>query len=168
MCNLFKSVKQTPTTPLQSPTVAQVATFTPSAILTRLSDNGVETRGNLLINYGDKKFSCNTLELPWKDNQHDISCIPAGTYQCSLQPFHNTKMYELSPTAPRTGIFIHSGNYDTDVLGCILLGDSYSDINHDGQQDILNSRNTVTAMMDFVDNLPFTLHIVYSSVVSKI
>lgn len=153
----------------QGATVPHNESKVESAVLTRNSDNGVETRGKLIIKKLDGTiFSCDTLELPYKNNQHDISCISQGTYLCSLKPFHNTKMYELSPTAPRTGIFIHSGNEYTDVLGCILLGDSYSDINSDGQLDVINSKNTITAMMSFVDNLSFVLQIVNSPTISVI
>jgi hypothetical protein len=40
-------------------------------------------------------------------------------------------------------ILIHSGNFYTDILGCILVGDSYGDINHDGIKDVLNSKKTL-------------------------
>lgn len=153
---------------LQASTSPQDTTLPPTAILTRLSDNGVETRGRLVIKNGANVFSCDTLELPWLNNQHDISCVPQGTYTCNLQPFHNTKMYQLSPTAPRTGIFIHPANFKTDILGCIALGDSFSDINKDGQLDVINSVHTVTAMMTFLNNNPFTLQIINAVDISKI
>lgn len=41
--------------------------------------------GELLI---DGTKVCNTIELPWKENQSRISCIPEGTYQL-------TKRYSL-------------------------------------------------------------------------
>lgn len=151
-----------PTTPLQSPKLPQDTSLSPTAVLTRLNDNGVETRGKLVVTYGDKTFSCDTLERPWKNNQTNISCIPTGTYHCSMQPFHNTKHYELSPTAPRTGIFIHPLNYMTQTEGCIGLGNSYSDINHDGQLDVLHSVDTITAFEKFLDGVDFSLQIVNS------
>lgn len=145
--------------PLQAPTNPVQPLSTPSVTITRLSDNGVETIGSLVATNNGATFTCSTLELPWKNNQHDISCIPKGTYQASVQPFHNTHMYELSPTEPRTGIFIHPGNYYKDSLGCILLGVRPSDINADGQVDVTSSVNTVSAFMSFMHNNDFTLTI---------
>lgn len=42
------------------------------ATITRQSDDGKQTLGT----WAQEGFICDTLELPWKDNQHDISCIP--------------------------------------------------------------------------------------------
>lgn len=154
---LQKTVVMTSTVPLQSPTVPVQQSSAPTAVLTRISDNGVETLGLLVASYNGQTFSCSTLELPWKDNQHDISCVPKGTYQCEVKPFHSTQRYELQNTAPRTGIFVHEGNYYKDVLGCILLGVSPLDINGDGQIDVTNSVNTIAKFMDFFHNEPFTL-----------
>lgn len=125
--------------------------------ITRQSDNGIETLGLLSVQKNNASFTCNTLELPWKNNQHDISCIPKGTYKVTIQPFHSTNRYELSPTIPRTGIFIHEGNYYKDSLGCILLGIKPSDINADKQIDVTFSVNTVQAFMQFMNNESFTL-----------
>lgn len=127
--------------------------------ITRNSDDGVETLGTLIAEANGATFTCNTLELPWKGNQHDVSCIPKGVYHVSIQPFHETNRYELTPTTPRTGIFMHEGNYYNDSLGCILLGVKPSDINADGQVDVTSSVNTVQAFMKFMNNTPFTLMI---------
>lgn len=127
--------------------------------ITRNSDNGTETLGTLVATANGATFTCNTLELPWKDNQHEMSCIPNGVYQASMQPFHSSSEYELSPTIPRTGIFIHAGNYYKDSLGCILLGVKPSDINSDGQVDVTSSVLTLQAFKSFMHNQPFTLTI---------
>lgn len=127
----------------------------------RGTDDTVETIGTLkAIRARDNHvFTCETLELPWKNNQHDISCIPKGTYYCSIRPFFSKDRYELMNVPDRTGIFIHEGNYYHDVLGCILLGIKPSDINHDGQIDVTASVATITAFMTFMQNEPFTLTI---------
>lgn len=128
-----------------------------TAIITRISDNGTETLGELNAINGTDTFKCETLELPWKDNQSNISCIPKGTYPCTLQPFHAEERYELSGTGKRFAIFIHEGNEYTDVLGCILLGVHPSDINGDGQIDVTNSRTTIANFIAFFQGRPFTL-----------
>ncbi len=132
-----------------------------TAILTRIEpDNGVETLGSLIAynSMGDK-FTCSTLELPWKNNQHDISCIQKGVYKCILSPFHNMQRYELQNVPQRFAIFIHDGNYYKDVLGCILLGVKPTDINGDGQIDVTSSFMTNQQFVTFMGGQPFTLTI---------
>lgn len=123
--------------------------------LTRKSDNGVETLGELI----GTGFNCKTLERPWKNNMSGISCIPKGSYlvKWTLSPRLLRFTYEIQNVPGRSGIRIHKGNYFFDVEGCILLGTGYSDINKDGQVDIINS----TAMIQFFEKVmnkePFTL-----------
>lgn len=124
-----------------------------NVVIKRITDNGHETTG--ILTYGN--FKCNTLELPWKGNQHNISCIPKGTYSCVVHPFHDKQMYEVLNVPNRTGIFIHPANYVTQLLGCIALGVNPADINHDGLMDVTNSGNTVSSFMDLFKGKQFTL-----------
>ena len=98
----------------------------------------------VVINNSLPVFRCKTLELPDLQNQHRISCIPAGKYNVVKMesPKYGTCFHILNVPG-RDGILIHSGNYYTDILGCVLVGDSYGDINHDGIKDVLNSRVTL-------------------------
>lgn len=50
----------------------------------------------------------------------------------------------------RSNILIHVGNYTSDILGCILVGDSVRDINNDGKYDVTNSRNTFNKLMNLL------------------
>lgn len=135
--------------------VPTTTTVTIKRIYNTKETPGVLTAGN---------FSCKTLELINQGNQHNISCIPEGTYQCSVQHFANMNIdaYELAGVPNRSGIFIHPGNYanihgkhDTD--GCILIGNAFSDLNADGVVDILNSRATFAQFMASLGGKPFTL-----------
>ncbi len=63
---------------------------------------------------------CLTFELPWKDNQHDISCIPPGTYP--VIPNTPEKPWRLCNVPGRTEIDMHAGNTTADILGCIAVG----------------------------------------------
>lgn len=66
-----------------------------------------------------------TLELPWKDNQNKISCIPAGTFNGILRYDHSDKWrIELQNVPNRGNVQIHIGNYTKNTLGCILVGDN--------------------------------------------
>lgn len=111
-------------------------------------------------------FTCDTLELPWKDNQHNISCIPAGTYVCSVSHMGtmNIDAYLLAGVPNRGGIFIHPGNYafgkQVDTEGCILIGNAFEDRNGDGTDDVVNSRATFAQFMSYFANEPFELTII--------
>jgi hypothetical protein len=67
---------------------------------------------------------CETLELPWRDNQRGISCIPEGTYHAVLEmsPKRRYKVYWLTDVPGRIAVQIHVGNTTEDIRGCILLG----------------------------------------------
>lgn len=118
----------------------------------RSVDNDVQTTGKWYIT-GSVQFACDTLERTYKDNQRKVSCIPSGTF------FY--KKVLSSPAIPyphllilnvpgRDGICVHSGNLYTHSLGCILVGIGYSDINKDGQVDILRSKETLKKLLAFL------------------
>jgi hypothetical protein len=66
-----------------------------------------------------------TLELPWIENTHDVSCIPTGAYKCRLKERSNdgriSQVYEVLDVPDREGILIHPGNSIVDTKGCILV-----------------------------------------------
>ena len=66
-------------------------------------------------------FSCYTIELSWKNNAKNISCIPKGVYNLSI---HNSKKFKntllLNEVPNRAGILIHKGNSYKDIEGCVL------------------------------------------------
>ena len=114
----------------------------------QLKLNTIETPYNTLgaMEYGD--FSCYTLELPWINNQQNISCIPAGTYECEKHA--SPKFGEcilIKNVAWRTDVLIHYGNFTGDTLGCILVGESIADIDRDGIMDVASSKRTLESLM---------------------
>lgn len=97
---------------------------------------------------GKTVFQCKTLELPWLNNQVQKSCIPAGKYQVVTRfspKFKNH--FHLLDVPGRTWILIHAGNYYTDILGCILVGETHTEINGDGFRDVTNSRETLRKLL---------------------
>ena len=89
-------------------------------------------------------FKCFTLELPWDDNQTDISCIPEGEYSYFIRNSNrNGTVLELRDVPDRTHIQVHSGNYTSQIRGCILVGDGIKYLNNDNIPDITNSKNTL-------------------------
>ena len=88
-------------------------TFTEKSTLGRLFVNGEEF--------------CDTLELPYRDNQRSISCIPAGEYKVRLRLARESAtrnyLHLLVQDVPnRTYILFHRGNTAKDTRGCILGG----------------------------------------------
>lgn len=69
-----------------------------------------------------------SLEDAWKNNQRQISCIPAGTYRCvphgwePNSPLKFKQVWRLLDVKGRDAILIHAGNSHKDTLGCILPG----------------------------------------------
>jgi len=120
----------------------------------RTIDNGVQTTGKLYIT-GDTVFACDTLERTYLNNQKKVSCIPAGKYFCMKVDASEAIPYPhlaILDVPNRDGICIHSGNLYTHSKGCIIVGDKFTDINNDGQQDILHSRKTLEKLMSLLPN----------------
>jgi len=102
-----------------------------------------------------------SLELPWRDNQHNISSIPLGEYMVSLRysPHFHRELYHLHNVKDRSYILIHPANLGGDVTkgwqtqlnGCITIGKRIGKIrNKFGkmQEAVLNSG---IAIKDFYD-----------------
>ena len=75
---------------------------------------------------------CLMLELPWRNNQPNMSCIPAGTYMVRYMARSGSgryrDVYHVTQVKGRSGILEHAGNfagasdkgYKTHSLGCQL------------------------------------------------
>jgi hypothetical protein len=96
-------------------------------------------------------FEYKVLELPWKDNHHNVSCIlpaPGDTHEYIVEKCQPTAKrpyvyFRILNVPGRDGILWHPGNYTSQILGCHLPGESFVDLNHDGQPDITNTTATL-------------------------
>lgn len=119
-------------------------------LIERIDDSGVQTLGKMYVldNNNSIEFSCDTLELPWKDNKRNVSCVPSGDYKVVKRyspKFGNH--FHLTNVKNRSYILIHKGNYYTDIRGCILVGSDLTDINKDGHLDVISSGNTMNKLL---------------------
>lgn len=112
-----------------------------------------QTKGQLFVldETLQSVFSCFTLELPWKENQQNISCIPVGKY--TVVPRYSEKYsYHLHilNVPGREWILIHEANYVHQLRGCIAVGRDRVDINGDGLKDVTSSLATKARLLQYI------------------
>lgn len=96
------------------------------ASLLRIISDDEGTRG--LLSFGSQ--SVRTLELPWRDNRRQVSCIPEGSYRLvwALSPKFGM-CYHFVAVPGRGNILVHPANFagdaskglDTQLQGCVAL-----------------------------------------------
>lgn len=133
-------------------------------ILERFETSDQGTFGRIRIY--DKIFY--TLELPWRDNANNLSCIPAGVYDCdfTMSARFKRKLYLVQAVNNRTGIRIHPANlagdktlgYKCQLNGCIALGEKLGAI--DGQKAILISQPAVSKLEILLKGQSFKLEVI--------
>ena len=107
------------------------------------------TLGKLFLN---GEMFCQTLELPYLDNQRSISCIPEGQYKVRLRTAKESSSRDylhllVQDVKGRSYILFHIGNFPKDTKGCILVGQSR-------QQDrVNNSRLAMDLLIKEILNL---------------
>jgi len=110
-----------------------------------LKDTGNETQGFLNVFNEKQSLTLQTLELPWKDNQQNISCIPEGVYAFEkwISPTFKMTVLRLLHVPNRSNILIHPANFVRELRGCIAPGLSMRDIDGDGKLDVVKSRQAL-------------------------
>jgi len=124
-------------------------------ILQRLTTSDQGTFGVLIIN---NKPCFTTLELPWNNNQRNISCIPLGVYHAVKmfsEKFQKT-VFVLEDVPGRDLIEFHIGNKIEDTEGCILLGMQYSLV----ENAIVVSRLAFNEFMNMMPSEGFTVSVI--------
>jgi len=107
------------------------------------------TLGKLFIN---GELFCDTLELPYINNERSISCIPAGRYKVRLRLARESAtrdyLHLLVKDVPdRDYILFHRGNTAKDTRGCVLVGQSRE------QDRVNNSRLAMDLVIKEILNL---------------
>jgi hypothetical protein len=107
------------------------------------------TVGKLYLN---GETFCDTLELPWKDNQRSISCIPSGEYKVRIRVARESASRDyvhllIQDVPNRSYVLFHRGNSAKDSRGCVLVGQPR-------QQDFVsNSRLVMDLLMKEIIHL---------------
>lgn len=110
-------------------------------------------KGTVYNENNEHAFDFVTLELPWQDNQRNISCIPEGEYMVFKMHPNKKRKYQyfwVQDVPGRTGILWHPGNYTRQIKGCFLPGEELIDMDKDGIIDVTNTTSTLkilTALM---------------------
>ena len=118
-----------------------------------------QTLGKLLIIDGDMiLFDCHTLELSWKDNKQNESCIPTGTYLIKRRFSEKHKTHwHIQDVPGRDMILIHSGNFNSQIQGCVLVGMGLADINGDGYLDVTESKAALENIFEYLPDEQYEL-----------
>ena len=134
------------------------------ARLDRVRSDLMGTFGRLTTPLG---FYALSIELPWFDNERNVSCIPPGQYaaEWTYSPRFKRDMYILIGVPDRDGIRIHVGNLAGSVRdgfrshfnGCIGLGTRLGILA--GQRAVLLSAPTIMGFEDHMERQPFTLEV---------
>lgn len=96
---------------------------------------------------------CKTLELPWKDNERSVSCIPEGRYHVIKQPPKEDRPYHyfrLPKVTGRSGILIHRGTEPADSRGCILVASRFKNI----ESETPSLEESGVKLQWMIDNMP--------------
>ena len=128
-------------------------------ILTRNQQCGEDCiLGTMTTNRGTRL--CSTLELRWRANEINVSCIPAGEYRVERYVsgrFGDCFRLLDEQTAPRTQIRIHAGNYSGHTRGCILPGSTVGVVY--GRNAVLEPKETMAMLRETLPD-SWTLRIV--------
>lgn len=110
-----------------------------------------------------------TMELPWKENQNRISCIPEGKYHLGMRRSGVVSRttggqyqsgWEVQDVPNRTYIMFHVGNYPSDFEGCVGVGMGQTTYQN-GNRMITNSQKAFRLFMEKMSSNPEWEVIIY-------
>lgn len=79
-----------------------------------------------------------TIELPWRNNERFVSCIPCGYYECKRIKRPNEQVtFEICNVPNRDHILFHIANNVKDLLGCIGVAEEFGELR--GKPAVLSS-----------------------------
>lgn len=139
-------------------------------------DEGTFSIGMLAA--GDNRLgSWDWIELPWRDNQAEVSCIPPGLYEAHLTYSDHFKrdVYVLEGVPDRQFIEMHPANWAgdrtmgffSDLRGCAAPGLARGVLTAPGaaepQRAILQSQRAFQQFMDACDGEDIEVHVLWAA-----
>jgi len=132
---------------------------------TRGGGRRVETLGHLAVkeaSAGDpaprpeapappSPFTCVCIELPDRENQTDVSRIPAGRYplvRVERSPSFDYPHLWIREVPDRAGVKVHIANYARQLRGCVAPGLAFRDLDGDGIVDVTSSRAALDRLLE--------------------
>jgi RHS repeat-associated protein len=116
----------------------------------RTNQNPIRTLGDIAVRNSitNTTLNLNSLELPDRNNQPNISRVNNGAYNAnrSTSPQFGS-VIRLDNANGRTGILMHAGNTPADTQGCILPGTGQTN------NTVTGSGNALTQIIDYVDGI---------------
>lgn len=121
--------------------------------LTRYETGPEGTYSNVVTDSG---YAVYGMELPWKDNKVDESCIPEGVYECGIGESPKFgKVYGVKKVPNRSDVLFHPANWIRQLLGCIALGRAVGIVM--GIKGLMSSKDAVAGFVADLDGEPFEL-----------
>lgn len=108
---------------------------------------------------GEDVWWCSALELPWRENENNISRIPDGRYIAEVVDSSPAFDYQHVwihdegshlAASDRSGVKIHIANYARQLDGCVAVGKRFVDIDGDGVLDVTDSESTLQELVDCI------------------
>lgn len=101
----------------------------------------------IILEDGFPIFTALSLERGWRNNEQNVSCIPAGCYPVKLEYSNafDKLLWEIKDVPNRSECKFHTANYRHQIQGCIALGLRYKLLNKDSYRDLTNSGDTLRA-----------------------
>ena len=117
--NLFQKLRGLKCTKFTTSSLASI-----NLLILRDTFTEKSTIGRLFLN---GELLCDTLELPYRDNQKSISSIPIGEYKVRLRTARESATRDylhllIEDVKDRSYVLVHAGNFPKDTRGCILVG----------------------------------------------
>lgn len=116
--------------------------------LKRLEATEGGTRGVLMM---DGIVIACTVELPWLNNQVNVSCIPCGVYPVVVHESPSRGwVFWIKDVPGRTNVQIHVANVPSELRGCVGVGDSFKTLDlheHGPEFGVGNSKLTLQRLL---------------------
>lgn len=121
-------------------------------LLMRLQKLDDRTLGRLIVFNGTEiEEIFTTLELPWRNNERNNSCILSGYY--TVDPRESPRFGKhliINNTSPREAVLLHVGNSPSNSSGCVLVGTGFGDFDKDGRREITESKRAMRRLVELV------------------